>query len=491
MELIFFAITALACLITLGDWRRGVYAGILLDVLRDPARKLSADQSIVITLAGAVVWAFVAWRAWDSEGVQVKAFVRAHPQLRTILVCLLCALMPAAALSCVFYSRGYLLAAVGLLSYLGPLVGIGIGFLFARSEEAIYRLIRYYSVINIVALVGVPLEYLHWSVPGLGGIQHEWVRTRSGYEVELIAGFYRSPDIMGLHAAHVIMFSAMLWLKKRQGVQGVGWIAAAVWASFCVLLSGRRKMIGIPLVFFASYIGLSIWRRAQHGQRLIGLTVAGVVVAMTGALVILDYDEVRDHTKYASTLFTEGPTRVNELVIDSTIETLQRVGVLGAGLGSGTQGRYYIGVTRVRNNQGWQEDGVSRLFLEFGLPGALLVLFAGVLALQLVADAVKTLPPNSSLQGLQLGLLSVVLGNAASFVISHQQYSGDPVAGLLATMMGGMVVGLTRVYRYQQWRMQLARKEALEHAAREKNKILVSVPATHVAKSRAFTEEGE
>lgn len=465
MELVFFAIVGLACLIAFSDWRRGVYAGILVDMLRDPARKLSADQSIAITLAGAAVWAFVAWRAWESEGSQVKAFVRSHPQLRTILGCLMFALIPAAALSCVFYPRGYLLAAVGLMSYLGPLIGIGIGFLFARSEDGIYRLLQFYIAVNLPALIGVPMEYLDWDIPGLGGIQHEWIRDRTGYTVNLIAGFYRSPDIMGLHAAHVIMFSAMLWLRKSRG-GNAGWLLAGVAAAFCVLLSGRRKMIGIPMVFFVTYLGLCAWRQARHGQRLLGLAALGIAVSIVAAIVFLDPDEVSDHTTYATTLFTEGPTRMNELVVDSTIETLQRVGILGAGLGSGTQGRYYIGVHRVRNNQGWQEDGVSRLFLEFGIPGAMLVMFAGFLALQMTAKAIKLIPPDDSLQVLQYGLVAVVLGNAASFVISHQQYSGDPVAGIIATMMAGMVLGLTRVYHHQRWRSQLAHAEMLAQAQR-------------------------
>jgi hypothetical protein len=461
MEFIFFAAAALGCIIAIGDWRHGVFAGVLLDVLRDPARKLSPDQPVVITLAGAAVWAFVAWRAWETEGKQVKAFVQAHPQLRTILYCLLFALLPAAGLSCAFYSRGYLLAAVGLLSYLGPLVGIGIGFLFARSEEAVYQLLQFYVAVNVPALIGVPLEYLDLSIPGLGGIQHEWIRSRTGYEVDLIAGFYRSPDIMGLHAAHVVMFSAMLWLRKSRG-GNAGWIAAAIWAAFCLLLCGRRKMIGIPLVFFAVYLGQCAWRQARHGRRLFTLAAFGLGAGVLAGFILLDPEEIRDHTTYASTLFTEGPMRMNQLVVNSTIETLQRVGILGAGLGSGTQGRYYIGVTRVRNNQGWQEDGVSRLFLEFGIPGAMLVLFAGYLAVQMTVKAITFIPADDALQVLQFGLVGVVAGNIASFIISHQQYSGDPVAGLIATMMAGMVLGLTRVYRHQQWKRHLASKLRVE-----------------------------
>ena len=52
------------------------------------------------------------------------------------------------------------------------------------------------------------------------------------------------------------------------------------------------------------------------------------------------------------------------------------------------------------------------------------------------------LPPTSPHILLQLGLVSVVVGDAASFAISHQQFSGDPVSALLVTLQIGMVLGL-------------------------------------------------
>ena len=40
---------------------------------------------------------------------------------------------------------------------------------------------------------------------------------------------------------------------------------------------------------------------------------------------------------------------------------------------------------------------------------------------------------------MQVGLVSIVAGNAASFVISHQQFSGDPVSALVVTLMVGAI----------------------------------------------------
>ena len=41
---------AFACLAAVANWRKAIYVGILVDVLRDPARKLIADRPIYVTL---------------------------------------------------------------------------------------------------------------------------------------------------------------------------------------------------------------------------------------------------------------------------------------------------------------------------------------------------------------------------------------------------------------------------------------------------------
>jgi hypothetical protein len=452
MEYAFYALVGIAAFVTLHNWRWGIYAGIVLDALRDPARKLSEEQSVAITLAGAAVWGLVALQAFHSEPNAIRQLVRNYPRLRSAVACLIIALLPAAALSCLLYSQGYLIAAIGLASYTGPLAGVVIGFLYARSESAVYRLLTVYSFINAVLLVGVPLEYFGFDVEGLGGIKTEWVRYRAGYTVHLISGFYRSPDIMGLHAAHVLMFSAILALRKRKADRAA-WIGLVVWAAYCILLSGRRKMIGIPLVFLGGFLALLMWRGARVVGRVVGL--AAIVSLIGGAGLSLFFWEAEhssDYTEYATTIFTESHTRVNETVLDSVAGTLEQAGPLGAGLGTATQGRYHLGLKATGAARGWQEDGLSKLLLEFGIPGLLILLLAAFQVVKTFSGALRSVPIWSSVQLLQIGLMGVVLGDAASFIISHQQFSGDIVNGLIVTLLAGFVLAGPRIFAAEQSR---------------------------------------
>ena len=54
-------------------------------------------------------------------------------------------------------------------------------------------------------------------------------------------------------------------------------------------------------------------------------------------------------------------------------------------------------------------------------------------------------PGESAAFRLQAGLMSVVLGNLASFIISHQAYSGDPTSVCLVLFCLGIAFALPEV----------------------------------------------
>ena len=441
LELAWYAFVLAACLVALVDWRLGIYVGLLIDVVRDPVRKLVPEEPVIITLSGAVVWLVIVVVAVFAKQTYVRSLFRNYSGVRTAMHLVIIALLPAFGISCISYTRGWLMASIGAASYVLPMLGIAAGFALAEKEKDIVRVLRFYILVNAVMLLSVPMEYLEMDVPALGGIDAIWIRHRTGFIVNLMCGWYRSPDIMGLHAAHVIMFSLLLSVRQQTEFRPM-WICAAVWAAFCVLLSGRRKMMGIPLVFAATYLLLGTIYRVSRVNRFAGIAVVVVILGGAGLVLFWGQDNAADYTEYAGSLFTEAGERTNSLIISGTITTLRQSGLIGAGLGTATQGRYYAGVSAEGSSRGWQEDGISRLFLEFGVPGVLLLICALCLLVGAVAKSMRLLPNTSTQILLQLGLVGVVVGDAASYAISHQQFSGDPVSALIVTIMIGMVLGL-------------------------------------------------
>ena len=207
-----------------------------------------------------------------------------------------------------------------------------------------------------------------------------------------------------------------------------------------------------------------------------------MVFAVLGGATLLFFwgqDDASDYTEYATSLFTEGGERANALIVSGTITTLRQSGLVGAGLGTATQGRYYAGVSAKGTSRGWQEDGISRLFVELGVPGVLLLARAVFLLLGAIAKAMRLIPTRSSQILLQLGLVSCVVGDAASYAISHQQFSGDPVNSLIVTLMVGMVLGLPGSW-YAHRKLQEKKTENLsrdEHSESEPDEGLLAVAA--------------
>ena len=60
----------------------------------------------------------------------------------------------------------------------------------------------------------------------------------------------------------------------------------------------------------------------------------------------------------------------------------------------------------------------------------------------------KMVPPDHPISELQIGLVGVIAATAASFIISHQAFSGDPCSMLfVAFLLGVMLSGPVQVNR--------------------------------------------
>jgi hypothetical protein len=443
MEYAYYAIIALACITAAGDWRRALYLCLAIDVFRDPVRKLMPDQPVWVTVLGAIPWGVCFLRAFSAEQPELLAAVPRYPKLSTALTCMTIALIPGFMISCIQHDGGYRLAIIGTLSYLGPFLGVGLGYLFVRDERGLKSLLAAYVLINAVGLIGTPLEFFEVDVPGLGGIRMDWIRYRDGYIVDLISGYYRSPDVMGLHAAHVMIFAAMLALRSR-GLMRMFWLMMIGWGGTGVLLCGRRKMMVIPLVFAVAYAILN-YRLGSSRKITMGVVLISTLTALMVGGLAATRPEWFEYTKYASTVLSEAPDRLTTNVLGGMFSTVRQVGMLGAGLGCATQGRYYVATTSGSNVRGWQEDGLSRLVLELGVPGFLLMLLTAYLMLGVFASAIRLTPRATSVRDWQLMFAAAVLGDAASFIVAHQHYSGDPIAALLVTFFAGMILGAPRM----------------------------------------------
>ncbi len=423
VEYAFYGLVGVALLLALTNWRAALYVCIFVDILRDPVRKLAEGHSVWITQSVNLVWVAVGLAVLLGEQRRMAQFGAHHPRMKTAATLLCVALIPGAVMSLTQYAAGWKLVLLGSASYLAVIPGIVAGYAFARSERDVTRFLAVYCVANSVAFVGTLLEYADFSSPVLGGIDMDWIRYRTGHIVELMSGVYRSPDLLGLHAANVCVFACVLGARRRGAAQ-LAWYSVALWAVVSLMLSGRRKMIAVPLVFAASFLFL-YFRKVRRVSHAAWYTLPAAACLAAVFLFSSETSESDEYTEYASTVFgDEGVERAYWSVVGSPTTTLQQSGVLGKGLGSATQGSYHL-AARDRPRT-WQEDGTGRLFVELGLLGGILAMVAAWLVVRSCYEASGRSNFSLAAARFQAGMFSVVVANAASFIVSHQAYSGDP-----------------------------------------------------------------
>ncbi|WP_182864974.1 hypothetical protein [Stieleria mannarensis] len=444
MDLIFYIIVAIGALVAIADWRSGLVIAIVLDCLRDPIRKMTEGEPTTLTYCVCVIWGVAAVNLIFAGDRGLRTIRNRFPWIERSVMWYVMGLVPGAIIALALYQNGVLLAALGFVSYAAPLLGIALGAALAYDLKQLKRILQVYVVVNSVAFVGSLAEWLQWDWPGLGGLHgFEWIRHMPGVVVPLISGFFRSPDIAGFHAANTMMASAILLMNRgdkpgfRRSIHPV-WLSTAVWSVVPLMLCGRRKMLIMPVVFLISYLLYLQVAAKKNVSQAVGYVVLLVAISAVPLSIYRDQEGLEDHQAYYATTISDLAPRLKDNVGGGVIDTLKQSGFIGSGLGVATQGAQHF-ATEARRDV-WQEDGISRLFKELGIPGVLLMSVAFLILFRNCREQIRRqrfLP----LIEIQAFTFALVMANLASFVASHQHFSGDPANALWVLLFGGVFVG--------------------------------------------------
>lgn len=436
----FFALIALASAVAFANWRTGLYWFVVIGLLQDPVRKLIPGTPGYLVLATSPVWIALALRTFVSPDRRAQ-IGRAYPRLAKVVRLFLLSLLPAALISATYGARSWMLTVLGAFTYASLVYSAVLGYRFARDTDALRRFFSFYCVLTAALLGGTILEYLHIPFPAVGVemLGFQWVRHIPGTIVYMVSGFFRSPDVMGWHAAMVAMLALTLALSTRAAKRWP-WVAVAVWAAGLAILCGRRKMV-FMIPFFVVALVVLYWK---FGRRLrIVPVIAVIAVALAGVLVL--YTQVGTDESFM-TYYTNDPKDVYVQAerhgFDSVIGTVRQYGIFGAGLGSASTGAHHLNVERPRV---WQESGPSKIMVEVGVPGFVCFIFlALVLFKSILGLFVRKLLVDGKNFALWAGLFAIVLANGGSFVVSAQIF-GDPFISCLLAFLIGTLLSAVRL----------------------------------------------
>lgn len=433
----FLGLIALGTALSLRDWRRGVLWGIAVGLLQDPIRKLTPGTPALMAVSSFPIWIAVLIRLRLSERGAWARLRQDWPRVARRMVVFVFLLLPAAAMAFQFGLGAWRLVVIGLLGYVAPLVGVVMGYSYARRPEELRTLITRYCVMASILMTGSLLEYggltPGWPAVGTESLGVHWVRYAGGGVFDLISGFFRSPDLMGWHAAALVMLTLTLALGSR-GPQGLRWLLPAIFGAVCLVISGRRKMVVMPAVWLAVMALADI--RAGRMSRVAGVAAVGGLTALGLFFAGREMAVGASYYDYARSAEDETAGRLVSGSWNDVWYTFEQSGFLGEGLGSASQGAQYVTEVRERS---WQESGFSKLVIELGVPG---FAWALVLGTTLAAALLSCLSRASSLDNsLLVGSIAFCAANALSFIISHQVYGDLLVVTLSAFFVGVALAG--------------------------------------------------
>jgi len=435
---IFLVILLSACLTSLVRWRYTLVAVLLVGFCQDPFRKLIAGEPRILVVTVGVVFAAGLLSLLARKGLAglTEPFFKWTADLRTPLTIFILVLV-VQFLHSFFRFGNPVVSVIGLLSYSAPFFAVALGYFWANGLQEVRQFFKVYAVIGTLVALSIALSFngFDWTIfkeVGAGLKIYDMGTVLFSH-----AGIMRTGEIAAWHIATTACFFIILFFTaKRRGSSAL--LAVCVIAlMIAIFLTGRRKMFMLFSLFVVFYIfGIARGMAA-------GYVFAGVAIAFIGWLVVEvifpgGYGEsINNYIARGTTVYTDATGRFIDIGINPIYWAYDRVGLLGGGLGVGSQGAGYYGSVDIAGGSG--EGGLGKIMVELGLPGLLVIFWLGLSGLRYVLRLLKL----ASMQSAEPRWLVFVLGvvvflfvNVLTFSVATQLYGDMFILIMLGTIAG-------------------------------------------------------
>jgi hypothetical protein len=418
-----------ACAFAFMDWRRGWLLVVLCGVFQDPARKLTAGAPVYVSFAVVILYAVLLFSARRSVTAHLSDFTARFSQLYAAIIAFVFLLLVSALNGMFTYGFDkWKVPLLSLITYLVPLVAALFGYTWLQREEMIYRFFSIYAAVTSIAMLGTLAEYLRVQsrVLGMVAFAGDYYRHLPGIQIRLLSGIYRSPDVMAWHAAMLTSIAIAMALRSGIGRGMLIWGSVAGWGFFNCMIAGRRKAIYFVVAFSIFFL----WRYVRRLKSAQVFALFGVLLVL--GLVVREIATDKRTNIYArGAVTTQG--EIAQRLEGGAIETFRQFGLMGAGLGTATQGVHHL---LGQNNLGWQEGGLGKLAVEVGLPGILALLATGWIVMRLLLRLTSIGDVPGCSQFVRATLFGLVFANIVGFMASAQAYT-DAVLALTTGFLVG------------------------------------------------------
>jgi hypothetical protein len=460
-----------AALIALIDWRKGLFAMVVVAFLQDPARKLEVDEPVYFTLLAGIVFA----TAYIAAQVHTRFFPTQIPgwkhSVRMHFYVFL-ALVAAQAVNAMLLYGNPVMVGIGALSYLAPLPALLAGYHFALKGglPSIRRWLTLYLIAALIMLPSILLQYAGFDWRVLGEVGAGIRMYGEGGTLVANAGFFRSSEMAAWHASTAVCVLLLLGSMGRVSATRTLAVIGIVVALLAIgILTGRRKLFVEVSIFFGVYVtllalfgkgGIKLAVFATLGALLSYVFLTTVVDEQPPTIAGRDAAVFQEYAKRSATVASEITERFSELGLAPVGWAIDSFGWLGGGLGVASQGAQYFGAGAERFG-GAGEGGLGKLTAELGVPGLVIMLWVGFAMLRygwrvLVYVSRRSRP----VARLAYGLAAFVIANVAVFSVATQLF-GDLYVLLMLGMVAGFLLATPELAEREQAQRGAAQERAL------------------------------
>ncbi len=431
-------------------WRIGVFFIIAAGFLQDPFRKLVPGEPVAISATVGVVMLYV----WSMglgrfrREAQTMSIERHYPSLVRAAL-LYGGLVVFQAVLTIVNFNSFILAGIGLISYLGPLPAVMVGWWFCRAERDLLQLALAYVAFALVVAGSV---WLSWSGA-------EWDLFRQVGEALVFytdqgehathSGFMRVAEFAGWHmavAACVVIVLATRRVTLARIAMGLLGLAALI---FAIYLTGRRKGLAMIGLFVGIFIILLQFVRTKEARKT-SMALLGLGAMVFSMLFYVREDAAgsvafQSYGERGGSVFEDALERFYSLGIGSVGSAIGWVGFLGVGAGVVSQGGQHF--STIEGLGGAAEGGLGKIIVELGIPGLIFLAWAMTVFVATVRRVFKQAERSRAPAAtLAVALTAFLLTNLILFVTASQVF-GDPFVLILMGMAVGALLATPRLLR--------------------------------------------
>lgn len=430
----------LSIVVTLLNWRLGIFCFLIVGFLQDPLRKLAVGHSVYFVLGAGVMLSFVMISAWSRITPHVSLLFANNRQLEQAwkLFFVVCAVQIAH--TAVRWGNPYLVT-LGVLTYVLPVGALILGIHYAKSVSSIERFLKFYCCLAVVFALTVYFSYWfsdYWKVlQDIGVFSGRELRIYGqGTVLNSNPGLFRVGEIAAWHGATGAALCIAYGLRQENLLFKLFLAGLVVALIGAIILTGRRKMLVTIIIFAGSYGALLLYLRQGLTRNVLFMGLAAVCAS---ALIIFTEPDASQllYIRHSISVFDQLYDRVL-LAVQLLYSGLWKFDFVGAGAGVSAQGSQYFGGGAAIVG-GSSESGLGKLSTELGAAGIIAAIFLGLMLVRHLLVGIRYVSTHApQLTEVSAALFSLLIANTATFLVATQVY-GDLFVILLLGLFTGFL----------------------------------------------------